>query len=309
MKSKTGKMLALILALSIVLSLGACGKKDDEPATTTLQDTAVNPGETAIQEGETTLPQETSEGETASAAEPEDTTATTVAAPAGLPVGDAQILAAYTAVMNQAKKDRPGYKKIEHQILPEEDINIGGLVGRLLPIANRYMTTEEKARKNPMVAAKGSNLSKEELPVKWAEKGCMLTDVNALKSANCTVLPNGNYKIVLMLKDEKNPEIWRSGDKAPSNIGAVFSPLAKSDVDKELQTSKLVKSVVKSAEYDLYYSGCTSTVVYNPKNNQVVSVYQYMYAFLDMKGDIALFGEAEGTAVLKMYYEAYDFTY
>ena len=48
MKSKTGKMLALILALSIVLSLGACGKIEDEPATTTLHDTAVNPGETAI---------------------------------------------------------------------------------------------------------------------------------------------------------------------------------------------------------------------------------------------------------------------
>lgn len=97
-----------------ILVLAACGKRGENETTTTLQETTLGSDETTSGDGGTTNPDETtSEGETTTAVEPENTTEAIVV-PAGLPKGNAEILAAYTAVMNKAKiEDKPGFKRAE----------------------------------------------------------------------------------------------------------------------------------------------------------------------------------------------------
>ncbi len=311
MKSKFGKMLAILLALTMVLSLAACGKRGENETTTTLQETTLGSDETTSADGGTTNPDETtSEGETTTAAEPESTTEAIVV-PAGLPEGNAEILAAYTAVMNKAKiEDKPGFKRAEFQELPNgpeyRDISGGkAVINPLLNIAGRFMTTEEKARKEPHSQGKGENMWA--WPIRDAPKGCMLTDVNAIKSANCTQLPNGDYKIVIVQKNEKNPEHHRPhhGNSAPSKIGGMFMPLSKSDVDPEL--AKLDK-IIKDAQYDMEYYNCKATLIYDPKTLHVKSVDHILYNKITMSGRVVGISAA-GWQVLIMHYQIFDVVY
>lgn len=254
--------------------------------------------EGATVSNETTLTGETTaDGQTTTAAVNKD------------PSTNAEILAAYTEVMNKAKTDKPAYKKIEYQALPSDKINVekaGLIVTPLLKLAGNFMTTEDKARKDPSVYTKGDNMNS--FPIKDASKGCLLTDVNAIKDANCEVLANGNYKITIILNDEKNPEHYRSGQtKAASNTGNMFAPLSRSDIDPELE-SGLVKATVKNAKYDLYYYNSTATLTYNPQTKNIVTLDMVTYTRLVMEGKVIGIS-AKGEGVLEMYLKAYEFGY
>lgn len=363
MKNKVTKILALLMAVAIVFSLGACGKDNGETTTaeqTTAQATtaeqttaaAVRLTEAEIRlalgeaqsawdgntanltdemkasvamyyktggqpvqfkddgfyfvedEGATVSNETTVTGETTAAGE------TTTAAGVTKPEGNEQILAAYTAVMNKAKTDKPGYTKYEYQALPQDKINVsdgGKIVSFLLDLAGGFMTTEEKAKKEPGINAKDNNMNG--FPVKDAPKGCMITDVSAIKTAKCEVLTNGNYKLILVLNDEMNPEHYQSGTTAPSKTGGMFTPLSKSDIEPELNKGA-VKLAIGNAVYSLKYYNCTSVLVYNPATSQIVSLDQTTYTHIDMSGRIKpLFTDAAGTAVLEMYYKFFDFKY
>jgi hypothetical protein len=309
MKKGITKLLAMLMAAAIVFSLAACGKEEDDK--TTAADTTAA-GETTASEATTAANQETTTEDGATTV-PGETTAAgdTTAAPVNtVPSTKAEILTAYTTVMNKAKTDKPGYTKYEYQALPEDKINItkgGNVVSFLLNLAGGFMTTEEKAKKEPSVNAKGGNMNG--FPVKDAPKGCMITDVNAIKTAKCDVLANGNYKLTLVLVDEMNPEHYKSGNTAPSKTGGMFTPLSKSDIDPELNRG-VVKAGVGNAVYSMKYYNCTSVLVYNPTTNQILSLDQTTYAQIDMSGRIKpLFKDAEGSAVLVMNYKFFDLKY
>jgi len=310
-------MLALFLIVGLVVSLAACGKKDDTDTTAASdavteslvsQTDAQNDEDTTALEDESTTVGENEETTLAGEDSSDTTVAGTTAAQVDKkPSTKAEILAAYTAVMDKAKQDKPAFKRAEFQELPggSEYRNItggGAVINPLLSIAGTFMTKEDKARKNPYVHNKGEDMWA--FPVKDAPKGCMLTDVSAIKSASCTELPNGNYKIVIVLNDEKNPEHYKSGNTAPSKTGSMFMPLSKSDVDPEL--AKI--SVIKDAKYDMNYYNCTATLVYNPKTMQVVSVDQVLYNKLEMSGKVVGIS-ADGWQVLIMHYQIFDVAY
>ena len=146
-------------------------------------------------------------------------------------------------------------------------------------------------------------------PVKNATKGCMLTNTGAIKSAKCDVLSNGNYKITIILNDEMNPNlINQARQKHRATPEYVQPSFGKSDIDNELKNNGTVKRVIKEANYSLKYRNCTATFEYDPKTNHIVSLKQYTNTFIDMSESLLL-GEASGTAVLEMYYNAYDFKY
>lgn len=309
MKSKTTKLLALLMAVAIVFSLAACGKEDETETTTAVGETTTMEGDSTAMD-ETTVAGETTTIEDETTTMEGDTTAagqTTTAAVNTVPSTKAEILAAYTAVMDKAKvTDKPGYTKIEYQDLPENKRNIDGAIAKpLLNIASGFMTTEEDAKKAPSVNTKGGNMNG--FPVKDAPNGCMITDTGAIKTAKCEVLSNGNYKITIVLVNEKNPEHYISGEKASSNTGNMFTPLSKTDIDPELN-SFAVKLVVRNAVYDLGYYDCTSTLVYDSKTSQIVTLDQDTYTKLDLSGKV-LGTPASGDAVLEMHYKFYDFNY
>ena len=303
------KLMAILMTVTIIFSLSACGadknKETTKTETATADETSVEAsmttaGVTSITTGETT---------TAAADNTKVSGETTTAAPTNaLPTTKAEILAAYTAVLNKAKADKPGYKKSYYQDFPVSERNVGGAAKYLLPLANLFMTSEKKATENPNIYAKGNDMS--QFPILNAGKGCMLTNTNAIKSAKCIKLSSGNYKITIVLKDETNPEPYKAGEvKAPSNTGNMFVTIAKSDVDYQMANNKTIKMWIKSGTYTLKYYDCTATLEYNPKINQVVSLEQVTNGFVTVSGELLLLGHSGGTAVLVDTLKIFDLQY
>jgi len=315
MKSKTTKFLALLMAAAVVFSLAGCAKKDTTTTTTAAGETTAEvttvagetttaTGDTTTAVGDTTAAVTTAVGDTTTVSE-----ATTIPITVDMPKTNAQILAAYTSVMNKAKTDKPAFNKYEFQALPKDKINVTKaslIITPLLDLAGTFMTSESKAKANPGVYAKGNDMK--QFPVKNAAKGCMLTDANAIKSASCVKLADGNYKLTIILKDDMNPEHYISGAKASSNTGNMFYPLSKSDVDPQLTTGT-VKAVISKVNYSLNYYDCTATLIYNPKTNQAVSLDQVTYSLINMSGTVLGFIKASGTAVLEMHYSYFNVKY
>lgn len=194
---------------------------------------------------------------------------------------DKEVLEIYTTVMNKAKKDKPGYKKVEYQELPSDAQNRvitegSNLVGTLLDLVDQLdlMTSKEAAEADPEIVEKGSDMRW--FPVYKCEKGCYLTDVSAIESTKYEDLGNGKARITIELKDEQNPEPMAEGaSTSPSYTGAMFSPLSKADIDNTLNGG-VVSAVVKDITYSLTYHDCTAVVEYDTKTNEIIKLEQYM---------------------------------
>ncbi len=313
--------MAFLTAAAVVFTLAACGKENSGQTTAPVNAAADNtsasqettaPGETTIVWDTTDLSVTTPTAEESTIGNGSITTAgETTAAPVNkAPSTKAEILTAYTAVMNSAKTGKPGFTKYEYQALPQDKINIskgGSILSFALELAGRFMTREEKAKKEPGINAKGGDMN--DFPVKYAPKGCMITNAGAIKSAKCEVLANGNYQLTLVLIDEMNPEHYQSGSTAPSITGGMFTPLSSSDFEQQLD-SGIIKAAIGNLTYSMKYFDSTSVLTYNPATSQIVSLNQVTYTVMDISGRIKpLFTDAAATAVLEMHYKYFDFEY
>ena len=269
-KMKFKNILAVVLALVCITAvLSSCGGKTPEAETTTAAE------QTTAADVQTTAPETTTAAETETQSQTETETATEEEKKA--PETKEEILAAYTEIMNRAKKDAPGFKEIMYQSLPDDAnsrvITSGKtFVNAALNLAGNFMTDEESARKKPDTFEKGGDMHL--FPVKYNKEGCLLTDAGALKDAKYEELPDGNVRITIVLNSEKNPEPtpdWTS--KPQSRTGSVFAPLSKKEIDKNLNGG-IVSAVFSDVNYSLTYHDCRSTVTYNPETMRVISVDQ-----------------------------------
>ncbi len=211
---------------------------------------------------------------------------------------DKEVLEIYTTVMNKAKKDKPGYKKVEYQELPSDAQNRviskgSGLVGVLLNLVDSLdlMTSKETAEADPEIVEKGSDMRW--FPVYKCEKGCYLTDVSAIESTKYEDLGNGKARITIELKDEANPEPMAEGaSKSPSNTGAMFSPLSKADIDNTINGGA-VSAVIRNVKYNLTYHDCKAVVEYDTKTNQIIKLEQYMNVAIQGGGNVVLMGDIQ----------------
>ena len=212
--------------------------------------------------------------------------------PAGQTKSAKECLEIYTKVMNKAKADKPAYTKVEYQELPSDAnsrvISEGsGLVGTLLNLVDSLgiMTSKEAAEADPEIKEAGSDMRW--FPVYKCEKGCYLTDVSAIKSYKYEDLGGDKAKVTIVLNDEKNPEPMAEGaSSSPSNTGAMFSPLAKADIDETINGGA-VSAVIKNVTFSLTYHDCTAVLVYNTKTNELISLEQYMNVSIQGGGKIA----------------------
>ena len=215
--------------------------------------------------------------------------------PAGQTKTAKECLDIYTTVMNKAKKDAPAYTKVEYQELPSDANNRvisqgAGLVGTLLNLVDTLgiMTSPEDAKADPEIKEAGSDMRW--FPVYKCEKGCYLTDVNAIKEYKYEDLGGDKARVTIVLKDEKNPEPMAEGaTTSPSNTGAMFSPLARADIDNTINGGTVSK-VIKNVTYDLTYHDCKAVIEYNTKTNELIKVEQYMNVSIAGGGDIILLG-------------------
>ncbi len=210
---------------------------------------------------------------------------------------DKEVLEIYTTLMNKAKKDKPGYKKVEYQELPGDAENRqiskgANFVDTLLNLVTNtldLLTTKEEAEASPEIVEKGGDMRW--FPVYKCEKGCYLTDVSAIESTSYEDLGNGKAKITIELKDEQNPEPMAEGaSTSPSNTGAMFSPLSKADIDNTINGG-VVQAVIKNVTYNLTYHDCKAVVEYDTKTNEIIKLEQYMNVAIQGGGKI--FGVSE----------------
>ncbi|NLP48008.1 MAG: hypothetical protein GX345_03600 [Clostridiales bacterium] len=333
MKKSLIKILALLMVAAMVFSLGACGKdKGDqttEDSSSSLAQDQSDPteGESADQAGESTTsddedPDETDttdetqgESETDDQGEPVTSGEVTTATPKdSMPSSTAEILKAYTDVMNKAKTDKPAYKKKEFQELPADKRDMdSGFIDNILGLARLFMTEEDKAGIEER--EKGNDMRW--FPVYKAQKGCLLTNTSAIKNAECIKTdkngkanPSGDYhKITIVLKDEYNPEPYMSGATAPSYTGAMFSPLSRKEIDDTILNDNRVNKFVRNVKYDLRYYDCKAELIYNPKTNEIVKLDQYMSVFIKIEEGKFLASSLKGTAVLENTMKIWDFKY
>ena len=268
------KIIAIISAVSLLLALAACGAKNDDntttsqaaPETTTAADTVTEPASEADSTEETDTTDESGEDKSEESTEEGEKKK---------PETKAEILAAYAEVMNQVKKDAPGFTKVEYQELPEEGRVITGgktLLSAGLSVASNFMTSKEDAEKKPDVYPKGNDMN--DFPIRNTPKGCMLEDPDFLKVAKYEELPNGNVRITLVTGTEKNPEPAAHGaSTAPSKTGGIITPISKKEIDEKLNGG-IVSAVFKDVNYSLTFHDCESVLTYNPENNHVVSLTQ-----------------------------------
>jgi len=204
-----------------------------------------------------------------------------------VPTSTAEILALYNKLMNEAKAQRPGFKKYEFQEIPggPEDRVVrqgSALVSPVLKAVSAYTKTESEAKKSPLIFDKGSDMN--EFPLFNNPNGSLLTNLNAIKYASCAALANGNNLITIILHEELSPRATPPDSNTPlSNTGAIFNPPPESEIQKYLEQ---YSSVVKPEKYTDLFHNCTAELEYNPQTNQIVSLTQRTVTKVDGVGKV-----------------------
>lgn len=295
-------LLSMTLSLVLPTRVEVGGSLDaDLPAVQTVEPTAppvVQPPVTDVPTTQPTTPSKDNDATTVPAVE--DTNA--------LPEGNEAILAKYSEIMNEAKKAKPGYTKIEWQAVPPEKAQFEGKVfGKILPLASNFFKDEATAKANPEVVAKGGDMAW--FPIYHNEKGCMLTDASVIEAASCTELSDGNVKITIELKDEINSEPPKASPTCDSYVGSMFTPIEMAEVRNTLQTDPTIKFIIKDIDFELTYYDCVAELTYNPTTNQIVELEQFMHININIKNGSLLGMSAKGTAILDNSMYIQDFVY
>ncbi len=233
----------------------------------------------------------------------------------------ADIVKIYADVMNNAKAKAPGFKKVEYQELPDgpndriiyEGSEEAGdtAVNKMLNFVQDLgvFVPQEEAEANPYIHQKGdSDMST--FPVFNRPKGSYLTDSKGIESFTYKILPNGNVKMAFFLVPENNPEpIGENTDVAPSYTGAVFSPMAKSKIDRTVY-HPIVTIFARDIKYTLRYHDCLVEVEFNPNTMEMTYLKHVARVSIKGSGDVVGAGkiglerqELIGTVVIT------DFTY
>lgn len=182
-----------------------------------------------------------------------------------------EIIDQYTLLVDKFKKEKPAYTKKEFQALPEEYRNFGGPINTVLNLASNYMVSEEDAEE--LVRAKGAEEILNDVPIHNSEKGCVLTNYDAVEWAKCEDNGDGTYKISFSLKKEMNAEPTPADTLVPPSAhGAVMQPMAFKDIKTEVD--KVAGSVpgISVNTFDLIYRECVFSCVYNPETDEVLSI-------------------------------------
>lgn len=207
-----------------------------------------------------------------------------------------EIIDQYTLLVDKFKQEKPAYTKKEFQALPEEYRNFGGPINTVLNIASGYMVTEEEAEE--LIRAKGAAEILNDVPIHNSEKGCVLTDYDAVEWAKCEDLGDGIYKISFSLKEEINAEPTPADTLVPPSAhGAVMQPMAFKDIKTEVDNVVSKVPGVSVDRFELIYRECVFSCVYNPENDEVQSITHNIVIDIVAKAK-AFTADIDGTARL-----------
>lgn len=255
----------------------------------------------------TTLPTVVTEGTTAAVNVTAPVSTAHAADEKTMPESTKEIIDKYTQLVNSFKEKKPAYKKKEFQALPEEFRNFGTGVNVILNIASNYMVSEEDCEE--LVREAGYADIVWDMPVHNTEKGCVLTDYDAVSWAKCEDMGDGTYKISFSLKEEVNPQPTPADTLIPvSAHGAVMQPIATADLMKEIDSITGSLPGIALNDFALYHRDCEFICIYNPETDQVKSITHHIV--IDITADIKLFtAQINGSARLLNEMYIYDITW
>lgn len=237
----------------------------------------------------------------------EVTTGTPAVKDSNKPESTKEIIDQYTLLVDKFKQLKPAYKKKEYQALPEEYHNFGSTINKALDLASGYMVTEEDAEE--LIRDAGAEEIIMDMPVHGTEKGCVLTDYDAVSWAKCEDRGDGTYEISFSLKEEINPEPTPADTLVPvSAHGAVMQPMAFNDIKAEIDSITSKIPGVSMNTLDLYYRDNVYSCVYNPDTDEVLSITHHIV--IDIVVNVDLFGKSiDGSARLLNEMFLYDITW
>ncbi len=309
-------VLAVIL-IALCISIFGGGDKQNDPtqsvAGTTESTTITTTASTTLTTTESTTQQSTTETTTSvnGTTQPQQTTTTTTTTTLqntnNKPQSTKEIIDQYTLLVDKFKKEKPAYKKKEYQALPEEYRNFDKAVNFVLNIAANYMVSEEECEE--LVRSAGATEIIMDMPIHNSEKGCALTNYDAVSWAKCDDLGDGTYKISFSLKEEVNAEPTPADTLVPvSAHGAVMQPMAFNDIKAEIDNIISGISGISLNQLDLFYRECEFSCIYNPETDEVLSITHHIV--IDIAADVKFFSaEIKGTARLLNEMFIYDITW
>ena len=269
MKHRLTPAAALLLA-ALLLFPAACGKpaQPGSAEATSIAETAA-PEETEAAVESVPGEESTAEGETGE----EETTPEA----GGVPGTPEEVLAAYTAVMNKAKKEAKYLRKLEYQQIGKDTNFEASWINHpaVLDAANMLMTTKDDGLKADMYT-KGVTDMLNGLPLYGFPVGCMAKDPGVFTRAVARQLSNGDIELTLVMKPEDNPEPPKRGaTTSPSRTGQMFNPISKEVIDGILN-GPIVKLGFwgKPPVVSNRYFNCASVLVYNPDTQHIVTLRQ-----------------------------------
>jgi hypothetical protein len=223
------------------------------------------------------------------------------------PESTKEIIDQYTLLVDKFKQQKPAYTKKEYQALPVEYHNFSSIINKFLDLASGYMVTEDEAEE--LVRAAGAEEIINDMPIHGSEKGCALTDYDAVEWAKCEDKGDGTYEISFSLKEEVNPEPTPADTLVPvSAHGAVMQPMAFADIKAEVD--KVIAKIpgVALNQLDLYYHENVYSCVYNPETDEVLSITHHIVIDIVVNAD--LFSKTiDGSARLLNEMFIYDITW
>ncbi len=310
MKQKFLSALIIIVLAGIVvaqcISIKNIQAEKNQPQEDTTQQVNVTVTPTTNIPETTTQPQ-TTQSVTEGVSDEADTVTEPAKKESNKPESTKEIIDQYTLLVDKFKQQKPAYKKKEFQALPEEYHNFGDTINKALDLASGYMVTEDEAE--VFIREAGAEEIIMDMPIHGSEKGCALTDYDAVSWAKCEDKGDGTYEISFSLKEEINPEPTPADTLVPvSAHGAVMQPMAFNDIKAEIDSITAKIPGVSMNTLDLYYRDHVFSCVYNPETDEVLSITHYIV--IDIVVNVDLFSKSiDGSARLLNEMFIYDITW
>lgn len=187
-----------------------------------------------------------------------------------IPSTDKEILEAYAQAVKKARAEVPSYRIKSTTTAKDVNVKITDALG-LLGMAGSSAKEMEQEMKDEILAEngtyqtickQGSSMAISNLPPE-----CTLTDPSLLAGIKSETLANGNIKIEIRFKDEKNP-------KAGSPLCKGLGIAAYDEVLKELEESAEIEEgiSVKIKLDELSYKNCSIICELNPATGEFASL-------------------------------------
>ena len=273
------RIIALLLALSLVFAFAACKKSDKEDETTAPETEIVTDenGETQFVEVEDETDAEeatNAEGEVVTDAEATEEATKADGKPAAKPEANkpeankpaankipstpAEVVAAFNAAANAVKADKPGYSKTEHNII--DKIETGTILDKIIPGIVKAFPTEGPSAN----VAKGA--SHNDFPVAG---GKTALTAGMVKSATAKAAANGGYTVTIYMKDERLESLPVNPNS--TNHGKAFNVLSKAVVDEQVAGIP----GVKITKFQPTYTGSYVKATINADGKMVKAEYLF----------------------------------